>query len=236
MYARPSTSQRRAPSPRAMKGGAPPTARNARTGLLTPPGITRPAASSKRSDSVIRQLHRHEVAAGAVPAEGGDRVHRAADDRGDDVDRARVCGLAAHQGLAAVGLREVGAGVDVRVIDDRNAEALPLEVADPEQVLGVDVVRRAGIARMAPRVALVQLVLGVPAAEQLPLAAAAQDDTARLEGVFLGGLRANRLELSGRDDHPPRSQRRPPARAGMIATSSPSFSGVSRPSMGSLLT
>src|SRR5215208_3552514 len=36
----PSTSHTRAPAPRAMNRGAPPTARNARTGELTPPGIT----------------------------------------------------------------------------------------------------------------------------------------------------------------------------------------------------
>src|SRR5882672_4079555 len=39
MYARPSTSQMRLPSPRTMKRGTPPTARNARTGEFTPPGI-----------------------------------------------------------------------------------------------------------------------------------------------------------------------------------------------------
>src|SRR5688572_24033434 len=40
MYQFPSTSSMRLPSPRSMKSGAPPTARNARTGLFTPPGIT----------------------------------------------------------------------------------------------------------------------------------------------------------------------------------------------------
>ena len=37
MYSRPSTSQRREPSARSMTSGVPPTARNARTGLFTPP-------------------------------------------------------------------------------------------------------------------------------------------------------------------------------------------------------
>src|SRR5215831_16344783 len=39
MYSRPSASQIRLPSPRSMKGGVPPTARNARTGEFTPPGM-----------------------------------------------------------------------------------------------------------------------------------------------------------------------------------------------------
>src|SRR5882672_105570 len=47
MYSRPSASQMRLPSPRSMKGGVPPTARNARTGELTPPGI----AFCERSNS-----------------------------------------------------------------------------------------------------------------------------------------------------------------------------------------
>ena len=41
MYSLPSTSQMRQPLPRSMKRGTPPTDPNARTGLLTPPGITR---------------------------------------------------------------------------------------------------------------------------------------------------------------------------------------------------
>src|SRR4029079_7951937 len=41
MYRWPSASHRYAPCARTMKRGVPPTARNARTGELTPPGITR---------------------------------------------------------------------------------------------------------------------------------------------------------------------------------------------------
>ena len=41
MYSLPSTSHTRAPLPLAMNGGVPSTARNERTGLLTPPGMTR---------------------------------------------------------------------------------------------------------------------------------------------------------------------------------------------------
>src|SRR5215510_11644904 len=39
MYSRPSASQMRLPSPRVMKRGTPPTARKARTGEFTPPGM-----------------------------------------------------------------------------------------------------------------------------------------------------------------------------------------------------
>src|SRR5260221_13310029 len=41
MYSRPSSSTRRAPRPSRKNTGVPPTARNARTGELTPPGISR---------------------------------------------------------------------------------------------------------------------------------------------------------------------------------------------------
>src|SRR5258708_37240596 len=40
MYSRPSSSTRCAPCPSRKKTGVPPTARNARTGELTPPGIS----------------------------------------------------------------------------------------------------------------------------------------------------------------------------------------------------
>src|SRR6266436_9542035 len=49
MYSFPSTSQIRAPSPRATKNGALPTLRNARTGEFTPPGI-RFCARAKNSE------------------------------------------------------------------------------------------------------------------------------------------------------------------------------------------
>src|SRR5690606_11042809 len=53
MYSLPSMSTRRLPSPFAMNGGTPPTARNARTGLLTPPGITLRAASNAAADFCV---------------------------------------------------------------------------------------------------------------------------------------------------------------------------------------
>src|SRR5260221_11170819 len=46
MYSLPSAPTRRAPKARCTNTGCPPTARNARTGLFTPPGISRSARSS----------------------------------------------------------------------------------------------------------------------------------------------------------------------------------------------
>src|SRR5262252_6064506 len=64
MYSSPSTDQMRAPRPRAMNGGSPPTALNARTGELTPPGITRRARSISSRELLIVVffgLHRRAV-------------------------------------------------------------------------------------------------------------------------------------------------------------------------------
>src|SRR5687767_14703975 len=47
MYSCPSTSYSFAPSPRSTKNGAPPTRRNARTGELTPPGMSACACSNR---------------------------------------------------------------------------------------------------------------------------------------------------------------------------------------------
>src|SRR5437867_13199124 len=52
MYSLPSTSIRRAPEPRAKNSGSPPTALKARTGELTPPGISWRALSNRLRDSV----------------------------------------------------------------------------------------------------------------------------------------------------------------------------------------
>src|SRR5438552_9677977 len=45
-YSRPSASVRYGPAPRTMNLGVPPTARNARTGEFTPPGVTADARSN----------------------------------------------------------------------------------------------------------------------------------------------------------------------------------------------
>ena len=48
---RPSASVSTAPSPEAMNRGVPPTARKARTGELTPPGVTASARRSSASEA-----------------------------------------------------------------------------------------------------------------------------------------------------------------------------------------
>ena len=50
-YSLPSTSVSQAPSAEAMNRGVPPTALNARTGELTPPGVTASARSKSAADS-----------------------------------------------------------------------------------------------------------------------------------------------------------------------------------------
>src|SRR5438477_10792133 len=50
MYSWPSTSQTRAPLARSTKNGCPPTARKARTGEFTPPGIYLSASAKSCSD------------------------------------------------------------------------------------------------------------------------------------------------------------------------------------------
>src|SRR5215472_9050571 len=49
MYSRPSASQMRLPSPRSIRRGTPPTARKARTGEFTPPGMVLRERSNNRS-------------------------------------------------------------------------------------------------------------------------------------------------------------------------------------------
>src|SRR5665213_301941 len=52
MYSFPSASKIREPSPRTMKGGVPPTLRQARTGELTPPGMESRARSKSSRERV----------------------------------------------------------------------------------------------------------------------------------------------------------------------------------------
>src|SRR5262249_29664194 len=123
------------------------------------------------------------------------------------------------------------AHVDVRVVDDDHREPLALEPPDAQEVGGVDVVRRPRVARVADRVASVQLVLDVAAADQPPVVTAGEDDPARLVRLFPARLGAAGISLRQAQDPPA-----PPASAGMMATSSPSSSRVSLPSIASLLT
>src|SRR3974390_2262318 len=51
MYGRPSAPYTREPSARAMNTGVPPTARNARTGLFTPPGMILVARSNSEEET-----------------------------------------------------------------------------------------------------------------------------------------------------------------------------------------
>ena len=74
------------------------------------------------------------------------------------------------------------------------------------------------------------LVLHVAARHVPALGAAHQDHAAALVRILGDGLLLDRGELFPRDQHAP------PASAGMIATSSPSLSGVPSPSIASLFT
>src|SRR5579872_1520826 len=60
MYSLPSASHMREPSPRTMKGGSPPTARKARTGESTPPGIRASARFCSLRDSSKERMGRIE--------------------------------------------------------------------------------------------------------------------------------------------------------------------------------
>src|SRR5881409_471857 len=91
MYWLPSTSVRRAPWPRAKNSGSPPTALKARTGELTPPGMTWRALSNRLRERVpmgvrgaagsplqqasrlLREVRDDEV--GPRPADGVQRLH-----------------------------------------------------------------------------------------------------------------------------------------------------------------
>src|SRR5215216_6493525 len=56
MYEFPSASKMREPSPRSMNRGSPPTERNARTGLLTPPGIRFAARCIRRAERSMASI------------------------------------------------------------------------------------------------------------------------------------------------------------------------------------
>src|SRR5260370_17944486 len=103
-----------APSARAPKNGVPPTPRNARTGLLTPPGMRRWARSKRASEPVMRsgllELGGHEVALAGIPDEGGRVDHPPLDHREHHVHRVRIRRLSIDERVLAVGGREVGAG------------------------------------------------------------------------------------------------------------------------------
>src|SRR5215468_8818298 len=117
----------RHPSARETKNGLPPTPRKARTGLLTPPGITRWALPKSAPEPCgvpdvglltrFPPVHPDEVPLSRIPAECRRLRNPLLHDRHHHVRGFRVGGFAVDEGVVLVGGREVGAGVDVRVID-----------------------------------------------------------------------------------------------------------------------
>src|SRR5439155_8584297 len=91
-YRLPSTSITYAPSPRSRNRGVPPTAPNARTGELTPPGITVPARTKSSSDLVTARCY----GSGAVDAGASGKGRWPRDRPGPDPERTgqAACGLA----------------------------------------------------------------------------------------------------------------------------------------------
>src|SRR5260370_20677669 len=104
-----------APSARATKNGVPPTPRNARTGLLTPPGMRRWARSKRASEPVMRsgllELGRHEVARAGIPDEGGRVDHPPLHHREHHVHRVRVRRLSIDEPGLAGRWRDARAGL-----------------------------------------------------------------------------------------------------------------------------
>src|SRR5258706_7938337 len=83
MYSLPSTSVRSAPRPRVKKTGSPPTALKARTGELTPPGMTWRAFSNRLRDSVMARASAAQEARRLLGEIGHDDVRPGAAD-GDE--------------------------------------------------------------------------------------------------------------------------------------------------------
>src|SRR5207248_1874783 len=102
--------------------------------------------------------------------------------------------------------------------------------AQPQRVERIHVVGVARRARKRDRITRVHLVLHVATRDVPALGVTDQDDAATFVRVLRDRLPLEGGELVGGDQHAP------PARAGMIATSSPSFRGVLNPSMASLFT
>src|SRR5213594_3817048 len=100
MYSLPSTSYRRAPAPREKNSGSPPTALKARTGELTPPGITWRAFSNRLRDSVMRRASAAQEARRLLGEVGQDDVRSGAPD-GDE--RLQQCPVAIDPAVAGRG-------------------------------------------------------------------------------------------------------------------------------------
>src|SRR5207249_537568 len=130
---------------------------------LLPESADREEYSLVPGPAVDADVDRSEVPLARVPAEAGDGFGTPVDDRRHDVGRGRIRRLAADLRLLLVRGREIGARVDVGVIDHRNLETVALEPPDLQQILWVDEVRRSRVARMALGILGVQLILDVPA-------------------------------------------------------------------------
>src|SRR6516165_5464962 len=89
MYWRPSTSHTYGPEPRATKYGAPPTERKARTGELTPPGITRSARSNRDALVVPRDPSAMEPLGQFTGQVGQDQIGTRTFDRRHVLERDR---------------------------------------------------------------------------------------------------------------------------------------------------
>src|SRR5512137_833909 len=99
MYRLPSTSTSQAPLPSEKKIGVPPTARNARTGEFTPPGMTRWEASNNCWLRSYMGLGRMVERLGKCPGRRADI--RGIEKRGDHRNHVRACvyGLAGILGI-----------------------------------------------------------------------------------------------------------------------------------------
>src|SRR5216117_2372797 len=114
-------------------------------------------------------------------------------------------------------MQEAGATCDLE---------LAFTIADGLEYVRAALSRGLDIDEFAGRLSF--FVLRFTAPHDAPLGSPRDDHAARLVGVLLARLAADRRELLRCEDH------RPPARAGMIATSSPSLSGVASPSSDSI--
>src|SRR3569832_1244486 len=91
MYSLPSASQRCEPDPRTMKGGSPSTARKARTGELTPPGMTRSARCCS-----LRDCSTFLLIATSVATRSDREINKYTSDNGAGLRRASLVAVMKH--------------------------------------------------------------------------------------------------------------------------------------------
>src|SRR6266852_3740898 len=121
MYSRPSSSIKRAPRPSRKNTGVPPTARNARTGEFTPPGMSlceRSKSARLRSYMLVSGCGRSEQASERLRG----RAHLGgAEERGDHRHHVRARGDRAADG-DVVCTRLGGPGREARIVVARDAD------------------------------------------------------------------------------------------------------------------